>query len=227
MIVAITGANGFIGRNLVERFAALGWEVRPVVRQDYEAGDARLVARFANADVLVHAAGATRAVTVTSLRDSNVGLTHRTLDAAQRAAVRRVIFVSSQAAAGPAESLTSPVDEVRPPAPIEPYGQSKLDAETFLHLPEALPSVILRPAAVYGPGDRDFLAMFRFARRGLAIHPGNRSQWISIVHVSDLATPSFARALESTRPERFSSPTTNQCNGGSYFEIAHLPFRVV
>ena len=71
-------------------------------------------------------------------------------------------------------------------APIEAYGRTKLDAERLLHSPSGLPFVIVRPAAVYGPGDRDFLAMFRLARRGFAVHPGNRNQWISIIHVEDL-----------------------------------------
>ena len=52
---------------------------------------------------------------------------------------------------------------------------------------EDVPFVIVRPAAVYGPNDRDFLAMFRLARRGVAPCTGNRDQWISIVQVDDLA----------------------------------------
>src|SRR6185312_15707784 len=46
---------------------------------------------------------------------------------------------------------------------------------------------IVRPAAVYGPGDKDFLALFRLARLGVALHAGNRDQMISIIHVSDVA----------------------------------------
>jgi nucleoside-diphosphate-sugar epimerase len=59
-----------------------------------------------------------------------------------------------------------------------------------------LPFVIVRPAAVYGPGDRDFLPMFRIARYGLALHPGNRDQWMSIVHADDLARAVMVTATE-------------------------------
>src|SRR4051812_7186906 len=102
MIVAITGANGFIGEHLVRRFGDAGWDVRSVVRRDVELD--RLPSCFAGADVVVHAAGATRSPTVAQLRESNVGLTARVIDAAQSASVRRVVFISSLAAAGPAPS---------------------------------------------------------------------------------------------------------------------------
>ncbi|MDB4877419.1 MAG: NAD-dependent epimerase/dehydratase [Gemmatimonadetes bacterium] len=185
MIAAITGANGFIGRHLVRRFAEVGWEARPVVRADYASG--AIVRLFDNADVVVHAAGATRAPSHAALHASNVDLTTRTLDAAKRAGVKRFMFISSQAAAGPASSCDRPVTETMPAAPVEAYGRSKLEAEELVHGTARMPAVVVRPGAVYGPGDRDFLALHRLARRGVAIHPGNRDQWISIVHVDDLA----------------------------------------
>ena len=67
--------------------------------------------------------------------------------------------------------------------------------------PDGLEHVIIRPASVYGPGDRDFLAMFRLARFGLAIHAGNRDQLISIVHVRDLVD-AIARAATTPATNR-------------------------
>jgi len=186
MIAVITGANGFIGRHLVRRFGEAGWETRSVVRRDLDSGDAERL--FSGADVVVHAAGATRAPTATQLRASNIGLTRRVIDAARRGRAARLVFISSQAAAGPAPSRDNPVTEDTPPAPRESYGQSKLEAERLVEAATDLDPVILRPAAVYGPGDRDFLNMFRLARFGIALHPGNRDHWISILHVDDLAT---------------------------------------
>jgi nucleoside-diphosphate-sugar epimerase len=193
MRVAITGANGFIGRHLVRRFGEAGWNVKPVVRRDYESN--RIEERFAGVDVVVHAAGATRAPSRARLRASNVGLTAATLAAAARADVRRFVFISSQAAAGPARALGAPVAESDVATPVEAYGRSKLDAEELVRASE-LPWVVVRPAAVYGPHDRDFLAMHRFAARGIAIHPGNREQWISIIHVDDVAQGVLAAALD-------------------------------
>jgi nucleoside-diphosphate-sugar epimerase len=79
------------------------------------------------------------------------------------------------------------VDERQAAAPIEAYGQSKLDAEQVVRSSSEVAWTILRPASVYGPGDRDFLTLFRLARRGIAVHPANRDHWISILHVDDLA----------------------------------------
>ena len=185
MIVAITGANGFIGQHLVRRFGEAGWEVRGLVRRDFETG--QFADRLSAVDVVVHAAGATRAPTTKQLRDSNVTLTSQIVRAAVAARVERFVFVSSLASVGPAKSLDSPLDEATAPAPIEHYGRSKLDAETLVR-ESGLPFVIVRPAAVYGPSDRDFLALFRLARRGAALHTVSRANWISVIHVDDLAT---------------------------------------
>ena len=185
MIVAITGANGFIGQHLCEQFTKIGATVRPILRRDWELPS--IQEHFDGADVVVHAAGATRAPTRALLRASNVELTRRALDFAQRANVARFVFVSSQAAAGPASFVDAPVTEEMSPAPIESYGRSKLDAEELVRGVESMAWVIVRPAAVYGPRDRDFLAMFRLVRCGVAIHAANREQWISIIHARDAA----------------------------------------
>jgi nucleoside-diphosphate-sugar epimerase len=200
MIVAITGANGFIGRHLVRHFGEAGWDVRPVVRRDYERGT--VVDLFARADVVVHAAGATRAPSRARLRAANVELTERTLAAARQSEIGRFVFVSSQAAAGPAPSRTCAITEDEPPHPVGAYGHTKLDAERLVRA-SGLSFAIVRPGAVYGPWDRDFLAMHRLARRGIALHPGNREQWTSLVHSDDLADGIFrastdARAMDQT-----------------------------
>jgi nucleoside-diphosphate-sugar epimerase len=195
MIAAITGANGFIGGHLVRRFASAGWETRAVVRRDFESNGA-VERAFSGADVVVHAAGATRAPSAAQLRASNVGLTRRVIEAARRGHADRLVFISSQAAAGPARTRESPVTEEQPPVPHEAYGRSKLEAERLVEAATDLDPVIVRPAAVYGPGDRDFLTMFRLASFGVALHPGNRDQWISIVHVDDLAKSIVAAASD-------------------------------
>lgn len=187
MIAAITGANGFIGQHLVHCFGEAGWDVRPIVRGDFATTQTRLEERFRGVDVVVHAAGATRAPTERLLHEANVALTERVANAARAARVGRLVFLSSQAAAGPSTSRERSIDEETTPQPIERYGKTKLDAERVLHCAVGLPFVVVRPAAVYGPKDRDFLSMFRLVHRGIAVHPGNREQWISIVHVHDLA----------------------------------------
>jgi len=199
----VTGANGFIGQNLLRRFAAEGWDTRPVVRRDFQTDG--LEQLFDNATVVVHAAGATRAPTRAALLESNVALTRRVINAAQKSRVGRLILVSSQAAAGPASSKDKPVTERSQEQPREAYGRSKLAAESILRTSTSIPFVIVRPSAVYGPADRDFLTMFRLARLGIAVYPGNRDQWISIVHVDDLARGSVLAS------------TSARAAGGTYF----------
>ena len=175
-----------------------GWEVRRIVRRDFERGVVREA--FRGASVVVHAAGATRAPTVAELRKSNVELTRRVVDDANEAGVGRFIFLSSQAAAGPAPSRDAPVSERQPPSPTEDYGRSKLDAEQVVMSARGGTWTILRPSSVYGPGDRDFLTLFRLAQHGIAVHPGNRSHWISIVHVDDLVRAVLAAATLDSAP---------------------------
>jgi nucleoside-diphosphate-sugar epimerase len=207
MIVAITGANGFIGQHLCERFAERGDVVRPIVRGDLDSPS--IGETFNGVDVVVHAAGATRAPTRALLRASNVELTRRVVE--RRGNVARFVFVSSQAAAGPASFLDAPVTEDMSPAPIEAYGRSKLDAEHIVRTAEGMSWVIARPAAVYGPRDRDFLALFRLARHGIAIHAANRAQWVSIIHVRDVAD-GIVRAA-----------TLSGASGGTFFLANEAP----
>lgn len=190
MIVAITGANGFIGRHLVRACSAARHEVLSVTRREYETDLARALT---GADVVIHAAAMTRAPSAAMLTRANVDLTAATLDAARTVGARRFVFISSQAAAGPASARDEPVTEDDPPAPIEEYGRTKLAAERLV-ADSGIPFTIVRPAAVYGPGDRDFAVAFAFARRGIAIHPGNREQWISIVQVDDCVDGILAAA---------------------------------
>jgi nucleoside-diphosphate-sugar epimerase len=98
------------------------------------------------------------------------------------------VFISSQAAGGPASSLQSPRREHEEPRPIEAYGETKLAAERVVQNEscDTVSWTVIRPASVYGPGDRDFLQLFRLARHGLAFHAANREHWISIIHVRDL-----------------------------------------
>jgi nucleoside-diphosphate-sugar epimerase len=218
MIVAITGANGFIGKHLVRRFRDRDWEVREVVRADFD-GD-RLQALFRDASAVVHSAGATRAPTIKQLRDSNVVVTQRVVEAAGVAGVDRLLYVSSLAAIGPAPSRDKPVSDTTQASPIEPYGQSKLDAEGIVR-GSGIPFTIVRPAAVYGPSDRDFLQLFRAAKHGLAVHAGNRSQWFSIIHVSDLVD-AIARMAETDEAARRSYCLGNEApvQWGGLFPLA-------
>jgi nucleoside-diphosphate-sugar epimerase len=137
-----------------------------------------------------HLAGVTKRRTLAQFRGGNVVPTANVLAAAAArsgSTPPRIVLVSSQAAAGPATAEDRPVREDDAPAPIEGYGRSKLEAEQATRpYEQSLPISIVRPAAVYGPRDRDFLRVFRLATRPIALHAVPRQHAFSIVHVADV-----------------------------------------
>ena len=203
MIALVTGASGFIGRNLVARLTGEGHEVRCVIRPGGGAAPAgvaptpldlldpaavRASDALEGVDVVFHLGGATRARSASAFAAANVTPTRNLLDAlVARRLQPRFVYVSSQAAAGPAMSRDRPVTEGDVPRPVEEYGRSKLEAERVVGgFSDRVPSVIVRPCSVLGPFDRDFLAMFRHAQRGIVVYPGVERHWLSWLHVSDV-----------------------------------------
>jgi nucleoside-diphosphate-sugar epimerase len=212
MTTIVTGATGFIGRHLVDALAAEGQEVRcftrgnPVAdvrhnvsfhKADYSRADLGLPdAALAGATRVFHLGGATRAVSAADFRGANVYVTERLADRLISLREKpRLVYVSSQAAAGPAPDAEHPKREEDAAAPIEEYGRSKLAAERAITARGAeLPFTIARPVAVFGPGDRDFLAIFEMAKRGIAIYPGIRHSSINMIYVTDLIAGLMAAA---------------------------------
>jgi nucleoside-diphosphate-sugar epimerase len=156
-----------------------------------------------DADYLFHLAGVTKGVSQREFDAGNVLPTTRLMDAlsAKRGGqLQRFLLVSSQAAAGPAPSLDAPRDESQLAEPIEEYGRSKLEAERVVTSHgDRIPFTILRPSAVYGPRDRDFLAIFKQARQGFGLYPASRDRYLSVIHVHDVVRGiiSAARSNES------------------------------
>ncbi len=206
MIAVVTGSTGFIGRHLVDALLAKGVEVRALVRPETPRSERD--ARIANweADLLddrsvrespvwdgasqvFHLAGVTKGRTLDQFRAGNVFPTANVLSAlaARVGRAPRVVLVSSQAAAGPAISADAPVRESDRPLPVEAYGRSKLQAEqAVIRYRDTLPITIVRPSSVYGPGDRDFLNVFRQERHRVALRVVPRDHVLSLVYVDDL-----------------------------------------
>ena len=184
MRVAVTGGTGFIGSHLLAALAARGDNVRCLLRPtsnpaalpaavepvlaDHLADSAALERLVRGADVLVHLAGLTRSWTPRALYEVNRGGTAALCAAVARVCptLRQLILVSSQAAVG-SSSRHRPRRENDPPAPVTAYGRSKLSAERVRLRYPRLPVTVIRPPAVYGPGDRDIFVYFRLVRSGL------------------------------------------------------------
>jgi len=204
-LALVTGATGFAGSHVMDALLAAGWRVRVPVRPSSSrrwvpAGavecvpaelrdPASLRALVAGAAWVLHFGGLTRTPRRTEFFDVNTEGTRRIAQAAREAGTELFLFCSSLAASGPAPSADRPRRESDPPAPITPYGESKLAAEKAL-LEDAAGGprlLIVRPPAIYGPRDRAVLEFFRWARRGILPLPPARDARASLVHARDLA----------------------------------------
>ena len=200
--VAVTGSTGFIGRHLCLHLANSGWQVRAILRPETTkvppAGSEPIISRlqrdelteaFHGCDLVIHLAGKTRAPNLQAFLLANAEAAEQVALAARENRVR-LLHVSSQAAAGTG-TPQRPRLETDPPKPIGDYGRSKLAGEKAVGRVEGLDYSILRPSAVYGPGDRDFLSLFRSARRGFFPLLGKPESAFSFLYIDDLV-----RAIE-------------------------------
>jgi nucleoside-diphosphate-sugar epimerase len=137
-------------------------------------------------EVIVSAAGLTKARSLEELVSVNVTGTLNLLSAAKSAAprLRRFLYLSSQEAMGPSTD-GAPLGEEAAQKPFTMYGKSKALAEQALRAQNAVPVTVIRPPAVYGPRDRDFLAYFRIVSRGIQPVFGYRNT-ASVVYVKSL-----------------------------------------
>ena len=201
----VTGATGFVGSHLVERLLQDDVDVACLARRTsdrvwirdlpvtthvatLDQADA-LAAAMEGVDTVFHVAGLTRARTREAYLAVNADGTRRLIEAVRAAGrtLRRFVYVSSLAAAGPAPG-PEPLNETDPPHPIDGYGESKLAAERIVQAAAGdMPITIIRPPAVYGPRDTNFLPLFRTASRFRTVPLiGRKTSRISFVHVTDL-----------------------------------------
>ena len=204
MRALVTGGHGFIGSFLVEKLLQENFSVRCLVRKtsdlkwikhlpiEFVTGDITqketLPAAVKDVDIIYHIAGAIKGSTREKFFSVNCDGTLFLAEAAQKYApnLKRFIFVSSVAAAGPGEG-TQRATENSDCHPVSDYGKSKLEAEHRLKekFPN-LPLTIIRPPIVYGPRDSNFLTFFKFAKRGIFLVPEPYERYFSIVYVKDL-----------------------------------------
>ena len=186
-VVALTGATGFVGGVVAARLVSAGWRVRALVRPASD--DRRLTARVERVPgsledpaslgrlvrgvrAVVHCAGLVRGVSRADFERVNVeGVVRLARAAAREVPAPRVILVSSAAARQPE---------------LSDYAASKLAGERALAA-GAAEGTVLRPPALYGPGDRELLPLLQWMRRGVGLVLGPPSARFSLLYVEDLA----------------------------------------
>ncbi|MBA4417521.1 MAG: hypothetical protein C0392_06390 [Syntrophus sp. (in: bacteria)] len=202
--VLVTGANGFIGSHLVERLVRSEARVRCLVRRT---GDLRwlrdlpveivygdcvdkdsLSSAVVGVDCVYHLAGATKVKRKEDFFTINAGGTENLIQACldHNPKMAKFVYLSSQAASGPGVNGRMKA-ESDPDFPISPYGKSKrIGEETVLDHRKHIPVTILRPSAVYGPRDRDFLFFLKLIEKKIKFSLLGVTQWISMCFVNDL-----------------------------------------
>jgi 2-alkyl-3-oxoalkanoate reductase len=194
--VAVTGATGFIGRHLLQALIGAGYRVRALTRRGpphdlpipagtvtWVAGSLSqkhtLISLVQGVDAVVHCAGAIKGLGRETFFAMNGTGTENLVEAATAQSTSpKFVHLSSLAAREPH---------------LSPYAASKrLGEDKVLASRGKLTAIILRPPAVYGPGDMETLRIFRMAARGFVPAPKIPGARTSLVHVSDVASAVLA-----------------------------------
>lgn len=218
MKVLVTGATGFTGSALVSRLLDEGHQV---VGLDTQKGlfydeltrrgaqitlgsvtDRATVERLMQGvEVVHHVAAAFRQLDVGRevYDDVNIDGTRIVADAAYRAGVRKLIYCSTCGVHGNVEN--PPATEDSPIAPADYYQRTKYEGERVVqeYTARGLPTLILRPAGIYGPGDPErFYMIFRRVARGWFPMFGDGKTLYHSVYIDNLVD-AFMLAMESER----------------------------
>jgi nucleoside-diphosphate-sugar epimerase len=154
---------------------------------------------------IVHAAGAVRGSNLAQFRKTNTDGSHRLLEAVgAHARTSRFLMLSSLAAREPQLSW---------------YARSKREGEDLV-VASGLDWCVLRPPAVYGPGDQEMKAIFDWMARGIALVPGSPESRNSLVHVSDLVDAIIACLTREAAAGHIMSLCDGKLNGYDWTELA-------
>jgi nucleoside-diphosphate-sugar epimerase len=206
MRALVTGGTGFTGSHLVRRLLARGREVRvldaapglfhdELRRQGAEitlgsVTDRALVDRLvAGADVVFHLAAAFRQINLPprTYWEVNCQGTRGLAEACLRHQVARFVYCSTQGVHGHIARV--PGDEASPIAPEDYYQQTKYEGElaTWEVARQGLPACVIRPMAIYGPGDPGrFLMLFRAVRKGRFLMFGDGQTFYHPCYIDNL-----------------------------------------
>lgn len=202
-MILVTGASGFVGRSLCRRLDSLDLPYRGASRNPntglFPVGAIDAATDWGVAlehvDTVIHLAARVHVMEdeaadpLQAFRQANVEGTLNLASQAAQSGAKRFVFVSSVKVHGEGSLLGAPVSEVDLPKPMDPYGQSKFEAEqALLSLGGDMQVVIVRPPLVYGPEAKaNFRALIKVVRAGLPLPFASVRNKRSMVYVENLA----------------------------------------
>jgi dihydroflavonol-4-reductase len=201
--IAVTGGTGYTGGRLIERLRGRGHEVaalaRATSRRPAIDGVTWVEGDFAQREALARLVEGAAAVAHVGAvyrtaghpdsyyRDVNVGGTERLLEAAARAGVARFVHTSTVGVHG--DVRNPPADETAPFEPGDVYQETKAEAEALamrFQRDRGLPVAVIRPGAIYGPGETRLKKLFRAIARGRYAVVGSGRPHYHLVYIDDL-----------------------------------------
>lgn len=218
MKLLVTGGTGFTGSRLVEYLIDKGHEVTVLDNQEGLLYD-HLVKKGANiilgsvtdretvkkcldgAEGVFHLAAAFRQINATkkTYRDVNIEGTRILCEESIKKPLKKFVYCSTQGVHGDVKN--PPGDEDSPVVPADYYQYTKYEGEKVVRefASKGLKSVIIRPTAIYGPGDPErFLYLFRFAKKGRFFVFGKGKALYHPVYIDNL-NDGFYLAFDSSK----------------------------
>jgi dihydroflavonol-4-reductase len=214
--VIVSGATGYTGNVLVKKLLESGLNVRAVARKTSnitpfkdlpitwirgEVFDEQTIrSAMEGVHYVFHVAAAFREAKSTEEDYRNVHVKSTQLivaEAVKNSQFKRLIHVSTMGVHGHIEN--PPGDEKSPFSPGDGYQRTKAEAELWLidySRENSFPYTIIRPCAIYGPGERRLLKLYKMATKKIFPILGNGKCWYHLVHVEDLANAMIVAATE-------------------------------
>ncbi|MEE9342424.1 MAG: NAD(P)-dependent oxidoreductase [Gammaproteobacteria bacterium] len=223
-LIAITGATGFVGHAVSHALIAAGYSVQALVRNKAKAaalevsGVKLIIGGLENAtslrhlvkgvDAVIHCAGNVRGARAEHFNLVNIDGTAKLFEAIQETQAECKVMVFSSLAAREPE--------------LSYYAASKAGMESWLFRhADGIEWMAIRPPAIYGPGDKELLPLFKLMAKGFAPVPGNIHGRFSMIFIDDLVSAVMAW-LKKTEPVKGVFAIEDGHQGYDWQEVANL-----